>query len=121
MSELHVVKGKRKRRAIKPISIEEVSTDQWEGADGTPLDSQHALISLMLPSAVKAFYAELESEVETLCGKRYSRGTSAQRWTSQAGSIQLGNQSVAIKKARVRDTSVNQEVPLQTYARFITK
>jgi putative transposase len=118
MSELHVVKGKSKRRGLKPISAEEARTDQWEDAQGAAIDSQHALISLMLPSAVKAFYAELESEVEALCGKRYSRGTTAQRWTSQAGSIQLGNQSVSIKKARVRDTSENQEVALQTYARF---
>ena len=59
MSELHVVKGKSKRRALKPISAEEVRTDQWEDAQGEVIDSRHALISLMLPSAVKAFYAEL--------------------------------------------------------------
>jgi transposase-like protein len=73
---------------------------------------------MMLPPAVKAFFAELEGEVKALCGERHSRGTPAQRWTSQAGSIQLGNQRVAIKKPRVRDTAAKREIPLQTYARF---
>src|SRR5438445_689876 len=53
---------------------------------------------MLLPPAVKAFYGELETEVERLCGMRYSRGSDAKRWATQGGSIVLGNQQVAVKK-----------------------
>jgi len=116
MTELHVVQSKGKRKVLKRISHQEAIDDIWERADGERIDSQHELISMLLPPAVKAFYAELEAEVEALCGKRHSRGTPAQRWASQPGSIQLANQRVAIAKPRVRDQK--QEIPLHTYARF---
>lgn len=118
MTEVHVVKAKGKRKPLKRVTHQDAHHDRWETPDGEPISSQHELISMMLPPAVKAFYAELEAEVEALCGKRHSRGTAAQRWASQAGSIQLGNQKVAVKKTRVRDPQLNQEIPLYTYARF---
>lgn len=116
MSGLHVVGNKRK--ALKRVTAEAVSKDQWEAPNGELIDCKHELISMLLPPAVKAFYAELEAEVRAVCGKRHSRGTAAQRWASQPGSIQLGNQRVAIQKPRVRDQELNQEIPLHTYARF---
>jgi len=118
MSRLHVGGTKSKRKALKRVTHEAVAHDHWESPDGERIDSQFELISMMLPPAVKAFYAELTAEVEALCGKRHSRGTAAQRWASQPGSIQLANQRVAIKKPRVRDLGANKEVPLYTYARF---
>jgi putative transposase len=118
MSQLHIVATKSKRKALKRVTQTAAVGDLWEAPNGERIDSQHELISMMLPPAVKAFYAELEAEVEALCGKRHSRGTSAQRWASQPGSIQLGNQKVAIAKPRVRDQESNREVPLYTYARF---
>lgn len=118
MSELHVVKAHRKRKILKPISSEELQKNLIEGADGLALDSQHTLISMLLPPAVKAFFTELEGEVTALCGARYSQGGPLQRWGSQSGSIVLGNQRVAIEKPRVRDSGVDEEVTLQTYARF---
>jgi len=118
MTELHVVGGKGKRKVLKRVTQEAALANQWEGPDGEQISSQHALISMLLPPAVKAFYAELEAEVEALCGKRHARGTAADRWASQAGSIQLGNQRVAIEKARVRDPKLKREIPLYTYARF---
>jgi transposase-like protein len=118
MTELHVVKSKGKRKTLKRVTQEGALADQWETPDGEQISSQHELISMLLPPAVKAFYAELEAEVKALCGKRHSRGTPAQRWASQPGSIQLANQRIAIEKPRVRDSKLNQEIPLYTYARF---
>jgi putative transposase len=116
MSELHVVKGRGKRKILKPVSAKQIENNLIEGKDGIALDSQHLLISMLLPPAVKAFFGELESEVEALCGRRHSQGTGAQRWGTQAGSIILGNQRVSIEKPRVRQDG--REVPLTSYARF---
>lgn len=118
MTELHVVKSKGKRKTLNRVTQAAALADQWEAPDGQQINSQHEIISMLLPPAVKAFYAELEAEVEALCGKRHSRGTSAQRWATQPGSIQLGNQRVAIEKPRVRDQGSNREKTLYTYARF---
>lgn len=116
MSELHLVKTRGKRKILKPISREEIENDLVEGKDGEIIDSQHLLISMLLPPAVRAFFTELEKEVETLSGVRHGRTGTASRWGTQAGSIVLGNQRVSIEKPRLRDESG--EVELATYARF---
>jgi putative transposase len=116
MSELHVVSSRRKRKILNPISHEEIKQNLIEGKEGQVLDSQHLLISMMLPPAVKAFFEELEGEVETLCGKRFSREADTSRYGVQPGSIILGNQRVSIQRPRVRGS--DGEVPLTTYARF---
>lgn len=118
MSELHIVKQKGKRKKLKPITIEQIQKDLWEDREGKYFDSQHSLISMLLPPAVKAFYADLESEISSLCGDRYSRGSTAQRWGSQAGSITIGRQKISLERRRVRDAATGQEIPLTTYARF---
>ena len=118
MSELHVVKSKGKRKILKPVSREEIQNNRIESTEGRIIDSQHELISMLLPPALKAFFADAEAELNALCGGRYSHGTTAQRWGSQRGSIILGNQRVSIQKQRVRDTATDAEVPLVTYARF---
>jgi len=116
MSELHVVRPRSKRKILKPISPEQIRKNLIEGIDGQVLDSQHLLISMLLPASVKAFLDELETEVEALCGGRHSREATASRWGTQRGSITLGNQRVSIARPRVREAG--QEVPLTTYARF---
>lgn len=116
MSELHVAVPRRKRKLLKPISHKEIKQNLIEGKDGEMLNSQHLLISMMLPPSVKAFFDELESEVEALCGSRYSREPGASRYGTQAGSIIMGNQRVAVQRPRVRGPEG--EVPLMTYARF---
>jgi hypothetical protein len=116
MSELHVVSSRRKRKMLNPISHEEIKQNLIKGKEGQMLDSQHLLISMMLPPAVKAFFEEMEAEVEALCGKRFSREAETSRYGAQPGSIILGNQRVSIKRPRVRGT--DGEVPLTTYARF---
>ena len=119
MSELHVVKTKGKRKILKPISHEEIKNNLIEGVDGQVIDSQHTLISMLLPPAVKAFFDDLESEVTALCGGRYKHTEHAMtRWGNQSGSIILGNQRVSLKRVRVRDMVSGEEVIPKTYARF---
>lgn len=110
-----VKKGKRQK--LKYVTSGDALGDRFEGMTG-PINSKHELISMMLPSAVKAFFAELESEVKELCGDRYEHDGNFSRWGKQNGSIVLGDQQVAIKKTRVRDSKKNCEVDLKTYERF---
>ncbi len=117
MSELHVVRARGKRKILKPVSAQQLENNLIEGVDGAILDSQHLLISMLLPPAVKAFFAELDQEVKTLCGSRHSRGeAAASRWGTQSGSIVLGNQRVSIARPRVRGSLGEEE--LKTYQRF---
>ncbi|OYZ18083.1 MAG: hypothetical protein B7Y39_14040 [Bdellovibrio sp. 28-41-41] len=44
-----------------------------------PINTQHLLISTLLSPEVKAFMAEIESEVEKLCGSRYQHGKTIHR------------------------------------------
>jgi putative transposase len=119
MSELHVVKARGKRKVLKPVSREEIEKNLIEGGTGEMLHSEHMLISMLLPPAVKAFYADLESEVATLCGKRYQHSNhSMTRWGNQPGSIILGGQRVSLHRPRIRDRKTHEEVIPQTYARF---
>ena len=64
MSELHVVKTKGKRKILKPVSQQEIQNNLIEGIDGQVINSQHTLISMLLPPAVKAFFADLESLIK---------------------------------------------------------
>lgn len=116
MSQLHAVRKQSKRKILKPVSHDDLRRNLVEGMDGRMLDSQHLLISMLIPPSVKAFYEELEKEVRDLCGDRYSRLSEASRYGVQAGSIVLGNQRVAIRKPRVRGDKG--EHPLGTYTRF---
>jgi transposase-like protein len=117
MENLPVQIRKRKGRpALNHARRKDVLADKFEGIDG-PLDTQHLLISTLLPPAVKAFMKELESEVEGLCGSRYQHGKINQRWGTQAGSIILANQHIAIERPRVRVKN-GAEVNLQTYEDF---
>lgn len=104
----------RKKRVYAKKS--EIIADRFENLDG-PIESQHLLISTLLPPAVKAFIAECESEVEKLCGSRYQHGKINNRWGSQNGSIILGNQHVALEVPRVRGKD-GKEIRLQTYEDF---
>jgi putative transposase len=117
--QVHIVNQKGKRKALKRVSAEAVRENLVEGIDGKMIDSEHELISLMLPPAVKAFYTDLERELEKLCGKRYTHSNHPMtRWGNQPGSIILGGQRVALHRPRVRDRVSNEEVIPRTYARF---
>jgi len=108
--------GKINRKKLKHAKKSDILDGKFENLEG-PIDTQHLLISTLLPPAVKAFIAECESEVEKLCGSRYRHGKINHRWGSQNGSIILGNQNVALEVPRVRGKG-GKEVRLQTYQDF---
>jgi len=104
------------RKPLKHARRKDIAADKFEGIDG-PIDTQHLLISTLIPPAVKQFLAQLESEVASLCGAHYEHGRENQRWGSQNGSIILGNQQVALERPRVRAKG-GAEVSLATYEAF---
>ena len=108
---------RKPRKILKHAKRQEVLNNKFEDADEKPIDTQHLLISTLLPYAVKAFIDECEREVIALCGRRYERGHENSRWGAQKGSIVLANQKIAIEKPRVRKKS-GDEVQLQTYEDF---
>lgn len=117
-TKLSSVLKSAKAKAI-PITIREAKEDKFTWPDGTPIDTQHMLISMMLPPAVKAFYEELERDVELLCGKRGEHDNAdGHRWGSQKGSVFFANQRLAIEHPRVRSKSTGEEIVPETYARF---
>lgn len=114
----NVLKQIRKinRKKLVHAKKSDILEGKFENLEG-PIETQHLLISTLLPPAVKAFIAECEAEVDKLCGERYQHGKTNQRWGSQKGSIILANQNVALEVPRVRAKDGN-EVSLQTYQDF---
>jgi len=110
------IRSRKSRRPLKHARRADVLENKFEGVEG-PIDTQHLLISALLPPAVRAFLEECEREVDQICGARYKHGKSNQRWGTQEGSIILANQHVAIERPRVRSKD-GREVKLQTYEDF---
>lgn len=118
MAKVLKVVGKSKRKPLKHARKKDILEDKFENSQGS-IDTQHLLISTLLPPAIKMFIQELEKEVDQLCGERYRHTQNENhRWGSQKGSIVLGNQHVAIEKDRVRNATTGKEVKLKTYEQF---
>ena len=113
-----VLKSAKKinRKPLKHAKRSDILADKFENLEG-PIETQHLLISTLLPPAVKAFLVECEKEVEKICGDRYRHGKENHRWGSQNGSIVLGNQHVALEVPRVRSKD-GKEIALQNYQDF---
>lgn len=113
-----VLKSVRKinRKKLKHAKKSDILANQFENLEG-PINTQHLLISTLLPPAVKMFISELEKEVDQLCGDRYRHGKLNHRWGSQKGSIILANQNIALEVPRVRAKN-GAEVNLKTYEDF---
>lgn len=113
-----VLKVVRKGNRTKLVHAKrkDILAGQFEGIEG-PIDSQHLLISTLLPPAVQEFIRQCEREVNDLCGKRYQHGKTNLRWGTQEGSIILANQNVAMEIPRVRGKQ-GAEVKLKTYEQF---
>lgn len=91
------------------------------GFDLEAMEGKVAMIQALIPVALQAVGNALEAEVTALAGARYARaGRQAGhvRWTSQAGSVYLGDQKLPIRYPRVRNQQTNTEVPLATYQQF---
>jgi len=113
--QLHLAQKKRKpRRPVVAISQRELEEARVPGFEpGVMLDSQHLLISALLPPAVKEFLARCQAEVTGLCGRLHSRDEGRlSRWGTQAGSIYLGGQKVAVQKPRVRSPDGEQRLAI---------
>lgn len=117
MRKLRSVEKKSNKRIIR-ISSQEAAAGYFKESDGSLIDPQELLLRKLLPTAVQAFFKELEAEVNELCGDRYAHGRGAARWGSEEGSVYLGGQKVAIKRPRVRDCSERKEVALKSYQRY---
>jgi|ERR1035438_1288446 transposase-like protein len=117
MKKLLKAVSKINRKSLRHSKRADILNDQFEGLTG-PIDTRHMLISMMLPPAIKMFIQDMENEVEMLCGNRYEHGKNLHRWGTQKGSVIMGNQHVAIEKARVRNPLTEKEVDLQTYKKF---
>jgi hypothetical protein len=64
-------KKRKPRRKIVAITRQELEASQVPGFEpGVMLDTQHLLISALLPPAVKEFLAQCEAEVTKICGER---------------------------------------------------
>lgn len=122
MSKVSVHKIKNNRKKLEHVSLDQVDQGIWRSPDGGLIDSQHALISLLLPPAVKEFYRQLENQVAQLCGPRGKHQGDCHRWGTQDGSIYLGGQKVALERPRVRckgvDGKKSAEVVPEMYERF---
>ena len=106
------------RKSLVHAKKKDILDNKFENTSG-PIDTQHLLISTLLPPAVKMFIQTLEQEVEQLCGPMYKHTASENsRWGSQKGSIILANQHIALERPRVRNTVTGREVSLSTYEEF---
>lgn len=118
MGKVSSIRGQRKpRQPLKHARRKDVAEGKFEGLDG-PIETQHLLISMLLPENVKAFIRQCEQEVDRLCGPRYQHRKDREnhRWGSGKGSIVMANQNIAVEVPRVRGKSG--EVPLETYQQF---
>ena len=95
--------------------------DSERALDREALDAQVTLIQALLPLGLRAFEEVLEAGVAALAGERYQRDGRQPghvRWTTQGGSIYLGDQKIPVRVTRVRNQVTNREVPLATYQKF---
>lgn len=74
MKKLRSVVGKSKNKTIR-IRCSDTGAGVLYESDGRLIDPQELLISKLLSIAVKEFFKELESDVQHLCGGRYTHGT----------------------------------------------
>jgi putative transposase len=106
-----------KRRVIgqRQIINDKANEAMRETAENTGRESRLAMIQMLIPLALRAVEAELQGEVVGLAGERYDRGREHARWGSNAGSIFLGDQKVAVSVPRVRHKVKREEVCLESY------
>lgn len=77
-----------------------------------------SMIQMLIPLGMKAVEEELQREIRELAGERYSRGGELKRWGENPGSVYLGDQKVKVPVSRVRNTTTNEEVQLESYERL---
>jgi putative transposase len=81
-------------------------------------ENRLAMIQMLIPLGLQCVEKELQAEVLELAGGRHARGGTLDRWGSNPGSVYLGDQKVAIRVPRVRDSEKKVDVPLEAYKRL---
>lgn len=81
-------------------------------------ESRLAMIQMLIPLGLRSVEKELQAEIVALVGERHTRGGKLDRWGSNPGSVYLGDQKVAMRVPRVRDTESKAEVRLESYERL---
>jgi transposase-like protein len=81
-------------------------------------ENRLAMIQMLIPLGLERVERELQEEVVGLAGGHHARGGTLDRWGSNPGSVYLGDQKVAIRVPRVRDSEKDVEVPLESYKRL---
>lgn len=92
------------------------STEKQKSFIGN-VNTRIEMIQALIPIALMAVAEQLEEEVVSLAGERYSHNGGLPghyRWGSQPTSIYLSDQKIRIDATRVRNSLKNEEVPLQT-------
>ena len=101
--------GKINEKAVKAIS---------ELEEDAKRESRWAMIQSLIPLGLAAVEAELQSEIATVAGARYSRGGDVKRWGTNPGSVFLGDQKVSVTVPRARNVATREEIQLSSYERL---
>lgn len=104
----------REKRPYKG-KIEVIGESEYMGLGA---DVRMSLIEALIPIGLMKVEEELQAEVKRLCGARYERRGSNDRYGYNPGSVVLGGQRVGIMRPRVRDRQNGKEVELNTYSRL---
>jgi len=99
-------KGKGKKKSLEETGILPKDLSR---------ESRLAMIQMLIPVGLRAVEEELQAEVQSLVGPRYSRGGNLKRWGKNPGSVYLGDQKVSVDVPRVRNVEGKEEVELEAY------
>lgn len=113
MSRLpHIVRRRKKTKTLGEPAV--ISREAYEGLE---LDARLELIRALIPIGLAYVQEELEREVISLAGPRYSRKSGEagfHRHGTNPGSVKLAGRKVPVRVPRVRDPGG--EAPLASYA-----
>ena len=117
MLDLNVTK-KRGKAKVKISDKRNAAMSKVMDSFSEEFDVKMSVIQELIPLGLGAVAEELQSEVKRLIGPKHSHGTPNAPWGKQNGSVYLMDQKFPVVVPRVRNTSTNTEVPLESYRRL---
>ena len=117
MLDLNVTK-RRGRAKIKIADKRKGVMKKVMDSFSEEFDVKMSVIQELIPLGLSKVAEELQSEFKRLTGPKHSRGTDNAPWGEQNGSVYLRDQKFPVVVPRVRNTSTNKEVPLESYQRL---
>ncbi len=106
------------RKVIRIGTKRKSKSKKQEKAVIGDINARIELIQALIPIGLMAVSEQLEEEVVSLAGEKYSREgglAGHHRWGNQPRSIYLSDQKIRVDVPRVRNSLVKEEVPLQSY------